>query len=163
MDEESLITPEIQAMVGQEVVSRGVEEVSKCTIRRFAVSVGDLNPLYLDEEFAKKSRYGGVIAPPIYVTAVNHNALAETGEDGRLLGRIKLPPPLNRLTRGGNEYEFFQPVRPGDIINTKRTILDIYQKQGKAGGLVFVIYETAYTNQKDELLSVNRETLIFFE
>lgn len=163
MTEESLITPEIRAMVGQEVVSHAPEEVSTSSIRRFAMAVGDANPLYVDEEYAKKSKYGGIIAPPVYLTAVNHDAFAEIGDDGRLKSRIKLPPPLNRLARGGNEFEFFQPARPGDALTIKRKITDIFQKEGKSGGLVFVIYETSYTNQKDELLAINRETLIFFK
>lgn len=163
MAEESLITPEIRAMIGQEVVSRAPEEVCQSSIRRFAVAVGDINPLYVDEKYAKKSRHKGLIAPPVYLTAVNHDALAEIGDDGRLKSRIKLPPPLNRLARGGNEFEFFQPARPGDSLTIKRKITDIFQKEGKAGPLVFVIYETSYSNQKAELLAINRETLIFFK
>ena len=33
-------------------------------VRRYVAAVGDLNPFYVDEEFARHSKYGGLIAPP---------------------------------------------------------------------------------------------------
>ena len=33
-------------------------------VRKYCHAVGDLNPLYLDEDYAKKSPYRGLIAPP---------------------------------------------------------------------------------------------------
>ena len=85
----------------------------------------------------------------------------KVGEDGRDLSRIKLPSPFTRVLRGGNEYEFFQPVRPTDIISSRRKITSIYAKQGKTGKLIFVVYELTYTNQREEVLGINKETLIF--
>ena len=39
-------------------------EVEKGAIKRFADAVGDRNPLYWDEEHARNSRYGSIVAPP---------------------------------------------------------------------------------------------------
>ena len=160
---DSLITPEIRAMVGQEAFFPGTEAVEKGVIKRYCVAVGDLNPLYLDEEYARKTRYGGIIAPPTFVFSVNNKVDAPVGEDGRPLGRVKLPPPLNRIARAGNEYEFGKPARPGDVISARRKITSIFEKEGKAGGLVFVEYEITYTNQRQEVLGINRERLVFFK
>jgi 3-hydroxybutyryl-CoA dehydratase len=33
-------------------------------IQRYCRAVCDLHPLYFDEEYARRSRYGGLIAPP---------------------------------------------------------------------------------------------------
>lgn len=41
------------------VVERGL-------VKRFAEAIGDVNPLYLDEEVGKASRYGTNIAPPTF-------------------------------------------------------------------------------------------------
>lgn len=160
---DSLITPEIRAMVGQEVFLPGTEPVEKGIIKRYTVAVGDPNPLYRDEEYARKTRHGGIIAPPTFVFDANHRIEAEVGEDGRPLARVKLPPPLNRIARAGNEYEFHKPARPGDIISARRKITNIFEKEGRTGGLVFVEYETTYTNQKQEVLGINRERLVFFK
>jgi len=41
-----------------------IVEVEKGAIKRYADAVGDFNPLYWDGEYAGKSRYGSIIAPP---------------------------------------------------------------------------------------------------
>ena len=38
-------------------------------IMMFARSVGDKNPIYSDEEYAKTTEAGGIIAPPTFVQA----------------------------------------------------------------------------------------------
>jgi hydroxyacyl-ACP dehydratase HTD2-like protein with hotdog domain len=63
------------------------------------------------------------------------------------------------MQRAGNEYEIFQPVRPDDVITLKRRITSVTEKQGKRGELVFVVTEISYTNQRGELLGINRETI----
>ena len=63
--------------------------------------------------------------------------------------------------RGGNEYEFHQPVRADDRITVRWRLLDIYEREtSRAGVVIFVVSEARYTNQKGELLAVNRETNI---
>jgi len=162
MAEESLITPEVEAMMGQEVVFTGKEVVDKNSIRRYAQAIADLNPLYLDEEYAEKSKYGGIIAPPTYVFDVATDIFAEVGEDGRDLSRISVPGL--KVVRGVNEYEIFEPVRPGDIISKTRKITSIYEKESKkAGKLLFIDYETTYTNQKKRVLGKARETMMFLK
>lgn len=41
-----------------------VREVEKGAIRRYADAVGNNNPLYSDEEYARNSKHCGIIAPP---------------------------------------------------------------------------------------------------
>jgi len=162
MSEGSLITPEIKAMVGKEEVFSSPEEIGRATIRKFAAAMGDTNPLYWDDEFAKTTRYGVMISPPTMVFELNHNLRGGVSEeDGGYLDKVTMPPPLTRFIRGGNEYFFFKPVRPDDKITVKRKISNIYEKKGKAGTLVFVIIDFTYNNQEGELLGTNRETLIF--
>jgi len=35
-------------------------------IKRFAQAIDDPNPLYHDEEYAKSSKFKGIIAPPLF-------------------------------------------------------------------------------------------------
>lgn len=161
MTEETLITPELKAMVGQEKDLPGIEAIDKTSIARYVHAISDLDPLYLDEEYARETEHGGVVAPPTFVFDLIP-ASAELGDDGRDLTRIKLPG--YRLARAGNEYQFFRLVRPGDAVNRKRKIVDVYEKESKrVGTIIFVVYDTTYTNQEGELLGVNRETLMFFK
>ena len=161
MGRKSFITLEIRDMVGKEEIFSSLEELGRASIHRFAVAVADPNPLYYDEEFAQKTRYRGIVAPPTMIFEMNNNIGDEILEDGGYASRIMLPPPLTSFVRGGNEYEIFQPARPDDEITMKRKIAEIYEKEGKAGTLVFVIVDMKFFNQKEELLGINRETLIF--
>ncbi len=162
MSEETLIIPEIEAMRGREEFFPGKELVDRSTIRRYAQAISDLNPLYLDEEYARKSKYGGIIAPPTFIFDVSHDIFTEIGEDGRDLSRVTIPG-MNAV-RGGNEYRFLEPARPGDIVNRTRKIVDIYEKQSKrAGKILFIVYDTTYTNQRGTVLGICRETMMFLK
>lgn len=46
---------------------RGMVEVTTDEIRRYARMIGSENPLYLDEVYARNSRWGGPIAPPALI------------------------------------------------------------------------------------------------
>ena len=93
---------------------------------------------------------------------VSHNIFAEIGEDGRDLTRVTVPG-MNAV-RGGNEYEFYEPVKSGDVVNRRRKVIDIYEKEGKkAGKILFITYETTYMNQKGTVLGVCRETMMFLK
>ena len=67
---------------------------------------------------------------------------------------------LPRLLNGGNEVEFYQLPKLGDRITARAKYLDIYEKTGRSGTMVFIVVETRYTNQHDELLMISRLTLI---
>jgi len=60
-------------MLGKEEYFPGREVVDISSIRRYAQAISDLNPLYLDEEYAKKSEYGGIIAPPTFIFDVRRS------------------------------------------------------------------------------------------
>ena len=157
-----LLTPEIKAMLGQETVLIGKEPIDKSSIRRYAQAILDLNPIYFDEDYAKNSKHGAIIAPPTYIFDVSHDIFADTGKDGRDLTRITIDGL--QAIRGGNEYQFKKPAKVGDVINAKRKIIDIYEKEGKtAGSILFIVYDITYTNQKDEVLGISRETMMFIK
>ena len=61
---------------------------------------------------------------------------------------------------GGTDIEFFVPIRVGDTLTARSTIVDIYQKEGRSGPLIFVVRETTYTNQKDEVVVIEKGSSI---
>ncbi len=151
MADESSILEQLQSEIGKESPPRS-EEVEKGAIRRFVNALGDHNPLYEDEEFARKSRYGGEIAPPLFVIT---------------FGRQRRPQPDTRLGRAiinaGNEYEFFQPIRPGDVITHTRKLVDVKERTGRLGRMYIAISETTYVNQRGEKVAIGRGTHITHE
>ena len=161
MSEDSLLTPDIKAMVGLETNLPNLESIDKTTIIRYVQAMSDLNPLYIDEEYAKETDYGGIIAPLTFIFDVIP-AATEIGNDGRDVTRIALPG--FKVARGGNEYQFLEPARPGDVIMRRRKIVDVFERDSKkVGKIIFIVYDTTYSNQDARVLGVNRETLLFFK
>ncbi len=160
--EESLITPEAEAMIGKEV-SRQTGVVYPKEAQRFAAAVGDLNPLYFDEEVAQAQGYRGVIAPPMFLPQVLQGvtALDSVREDGvPLQGGSDVPLRAERLMAGGEEYEFLAPLYPGDAITATTHIQDIVEKSGRSGRFVLMTRETVYANQDDVVVARGRFSLI---
>ena len=56
--------------------------VEKGAVRKFAEAIGDPNPLYVDEEAAKASRYGGLIAPPTFPRTFEYGEVEGLGSTG---------------------------------------------------------------------------------
>ena len=50
-------------------------EAHKDTIRHFANCYGDDNPLFCDEDYAKDTRWGGIIAPPQYIITLERTTV----------------------------------------------------------------------------------------
>ncbi|MGH7966214.1 MAG: MaoC family dehydratase N-terminal domain-containing protein [Candidatus Binatia bacterium] len=161
--QESLITDEMRAWIGKETPSWTVE-ATRLDITRFAVATDDLNPCYLDEEQARRSRYDGLIAPPLFYMAPLSNPVPENAlrPDGLPYeGKFPIPPsPLPRVMDGGTEIEFFAPIRAGDTLTGRCKIVDIHQKDGRSGPLIFVVRQTTYTNQKGEVVVVEKAAAI---
>jgi len=122
-------------------------------IRRFALATEDGNPLWLDNEYAKKTRWGGIIAPPTFLIACGgQHALAPESEVEQFPGFILQP------LFSGSEFEFYHPVRVSDNIRPKSKIVDVYEKVGRfVGTMIFRKSETTYTNQDDKLVGIWRQ------
>jgi acyl dehydratase len=157
------ITEELRGWIGREARYDAPEELGRAGIRLFALACQDENPLYQDEAVAAASRHGGVIAPPTLVCETNQPYRQPADETGYFGHVWDFPPPIagRNFMRGGNEYEFHQPVRPDDRVCVTWRVLDIAERETRGGGtLIFVVSEARYTNQHGALLAVNRETTI---
>ena len=159
-----MLSEEASKLIGKaEDVS--VFEVEKETIRRFADAVGDQNPLYLDEECARNSRYGSIIAPPGFISSPwfsRPKSGAPSSDVGGELrtALVKAGYTNPSLIDAGIEYEFLRPVRAGDTIVFTSMVKEIIEREGKIGKMTFVITETTYTNQNGDLVAKARGTLI---
>ena len=61
---------------------------------------------------------------------------------------------------GGSDWEYFQPIRPGDRITVQSKLVDLRESEGRLGPMVFITIETSYTNQFGELCVTQRSTAI---
>ena len=72
-------------------------QASKDGIRHFVDGMGDLNPLFRDEEYAKKTKYKSIIAPGCYLYTLQWTAPGMGGEG------------IHGWYSGG-EWEWYRPI-----------------------------------------------------
>ena len=149
----------LKATVGQEIVLRAPDEIGRSSLRQYALAIGDFNPIYSDREFAQANGLPDVMAPPTLICDTWQYVDSDMDDRGDLLGR----GPIRELEglRAGNEYEFFQPIHPSDVVTAHWTVKDVYEKTGNTGSLVFQVIETTFYNQSEELLARNTETMFY--
>jgi acyl dehydratase len=150
MTNEDLVLDEFKKLVGQQMEPE-VWEAGREHIKWFAQAIGDSNPLWQDKAYAAKSRYKNIIAPPLF--------LVDSGLV-KLVGRLVDMAPHLANINGGTEIEYFRPIEAGDTITTVAKLADAQMKTGKAGSLIFLVFEVTYTNQRGELVAILRNTFI---
>ena len=125
-------------------------DVERGAVRRFAEAIGDANPLFNDEQQARKTSFGGMIAPPTFCRSM-----------GSPIPNVKLKMPAQfRGLDGGSDWEYFQPIRVGDRITVQSKLVDLRESEGRLGPMVFIVIEASYTNQFGELCVTQRSTAI---
>ncbi len=134
-----------------------LREVEKGAIRRYADAVGDDNPLYSDEEYARKSRYGCIIAPPGFFGWAKKTISSSEGLVG-LIGAM-IEAGYAGILDGGMAYDFYLPVRVGDTLVVSPKVADITLKEGKTK-MMILRFEASYTNQNGDLVAKSYQTLI---
>ena len=152
---------EFKQRVGETRTYTAPDPIGAAAFRYFALAVGDDNPLYSDAEFAASVGYPSVIAPPTLVCETNQYADVAPNEFGYAGHDWGFHIPGTRLLRGGNAYEFFEPVTPSDVLTVTWTIADITERTSSAGvPLLIILSQAEYRNQDGKLLVRNQETLI---
>ena len=170
---ETLITEEMRSRIGVESV-RVSDPIDKSLIRTWALALNwpdPPDPLYWDEEYAKTTRFGGIVAPPFFnpfafnitparirqmqrADASSRQGAGEPAPEGQ--GEFRIPSGLNA---GGDAEHTGVPIRPGDVITATSKVVDMYERAGRtAGHMVITTSETRWTNQKGELVRIYRGT-----
>jgi acyl dehydratase len=98
-------------------------EVSGEKIKEYAKAIKSGDPCHLDEAFAKKSKYGAIIAPPTFAV-IFHACMIEP-----IFGDRELNINMSMIMHGEQSFEFFEVVRAGDTITTGLKIHDIQNKE----------------------------------
>ena len=130
-------------------------EVGREKIFEYARATLSTNPYCTDPEFAAKSHYGAVVAPPTFAAVYCHQALRNVFDDKELAMNIP------RIVHGEQNFEFGEVVKSGDTISTTVTISDIFKKENRKGlNNQFLIMTTESVNQDGELVCKGRWTLV---
>jgi N-terminal half of MaoC dehydratase len=176
---DSVISDDMRSILGLSIGGSVSYPVSTSDIRRWAVAVYYPEPPprhFVDEEYARTTPFGGIVAPeefnPFAWGAADtvsvappkpplevDPALAAAGAGEHRYG-VK-PPDLRHGLNGGVEVEHTGVrMRPGDVITTSTAIVDYREREGRLGVMLFTTNESRWTNQNDELVRIDRMTLI---
>jgi hypothetical protein len=136
-------------------------------IMLFARAVGDANQIYYDDDYAKATDVGSIIAPPTFV-----QASAQFDPDNRLRPKIgepwfgsgKEPSGVQPGSGGGGtglhaeqHYEYHRNPKPGDILTATSRPGQTWERQGRRSGkLIFTETITEYRDQHGELVVTAR-------
>lgn len=176
------LTDQIRGLIGTkgERVQESLGGIERDDLRRFTQAIMDPDPRYWDEAFARTTRYGGVVTPPIYCTYLSRKtpagvedpvarALGENPQfDGSgsyaVAARGGLPliqTNLKRVLNAGNEIEVYKYPQLGDVIFSQARYADITERAGRDGApMLIVITEITYTDQDGAVLCILRSSVI---
>ena len=158
----ALLTDELKSLIGREVHYPAREELGRASIRYFALAMGDENPLYVDDAYAREAGYPSLIAPPTLICETCQYAHRPPDADGYIGHEWHLQVPDCRLIRAGNDYEFMRPILPSDRISVTWTLEDIVERSSSRGGTqLFVSSVARYRDAAGEIVAINRETIVY--
>ena len=138
----SFLTDEHRAWIGREDAPIQVE-VSRRDIVKYSIATEQVLERYLS----------GDEAPPMFIFNLFGalRPIAELRPDGLQRGRGAGPKlPLQRVMAGGTELIQHRPIRPGDSLTGTHRIVDMYEKQGSQGPLIFTVRSLRVTDADGE-------------
>ena len=164
-EERDELRERLEKYVGAPMGPPGVapDPVNVPMIRHWVDALDDRNPVYLDEDVAAKTRFGGTVAPPAMLQAwiMPRPKIEGIAERGGAPGEILSDNPIPVLDEAGyvgtlatnSELEFVRYLRPGDHLHTSSAIESISnRKKTSLGQGYFLTWITTYTTDDGEVV-----------
>ena len=153
-------------LVGADVAVKDRQYITEATedsIRNFAQSTGDDNPLYSEPDYGARQRWGSQIAPNIMAAVMNRPFYGDP-----------LPPELKAIKKGlfrgvhlfvsGSEWNWYRPIKPGDRIFSFEGEDGVEVKPSEfAGRTVTKFLRTVKFTEDGEIVGVYRKRSILSE
>ncbi len=127
------------------IVEPFLRHVNSDSILHAARAIGDINPLWLDKEHGKKSRFGRNIAPPTLYYGVTWGSWDMRRGEGL--------PGVHGL-HAYDRWTYYRPLFDGDEVRATKEWTGLDERTGKyAGRSMMQRREFKYYNQRDELVA----------
>jgi acyl dehydratase len=127
------------------------ELASRIAVAKFAGGIGDINPLWTDQEYARRSPYGAPVAPPSFVIGC--------------FSGIQFGWPGLGSFHSQSHVTFDRPVYWGDTVHAECVYegFDGPAPSSFAGRTVTDRFRNTYTSQRGERIATIRWQVINFE
>ena len=158
----------MRALVGRPIGSPSVapDAVNQPMIRHWAAALEDQNPVYTDPAFAARSRFGGIVAPPLMLQTWTMPTPKITGIAARGGSPTESTSnPLTPLDDAGfiatlatnSEFEIVRYLRIGEVVTSTMVIESISEeKKTRLGPGHFVTWVTTFRDERGDV--VGRQT-----
>jgi acyl dehydratase len=135
-------------------------------ILMFSRAVGDANPVYSDEEYARRTEAGGIIAPPTFAQASaqfdpDYFLRPRIGKEWFGSGRNPTGAAVPGAASGGlhaeQHFEYHRHLKAGDVLSATVKPGKTWEREGRRSGrLLFSETITEYRDEKGELVITAR-------
>jgi acyl dehydratase len=132
-------------------------------IRHWVAALDDRNPVYLDEAFARKTRHGGLVAPPAMLQTWSMPSPKIEGIAERGGSPVEIPADnvLRALDAEGftgtlatnSELAFARYLRPGDLLHVSNELESVSSRKTTGLGQgYFVTWVNTYRTDDGEVV-----------
>jgi hypothetical protein len=176
-DQETEFRNKLRALVNQptggtEKPAVAPDPVNQPMIRHWAHALDDMNPVYLNPEFAAASRFGGIVSPPVMLQTwtMPSPKLEGIGERGGAPVEVE-GNPTAFLDKAGytstvatnSEFEIERYPRLGDVISATSVFEDVSDEKKTALGTgYFLSWVITYRDQTGDVLGRQRFRVLRF-
>jgi len=128
---------------------QAIELVTEDIIRHYCAGIGERNPLHWSHDYSRKTRWGGIIAPPCFTDSIGISWISQY-EPRPLPWHFDTQP-------AGNKRESFDVFRPGDKVRVIEKYLGLEERKSREPRpyrLFIDSCQRSHINQKDQLVAL---------
>lgn len=130
-----------------DVYTLPAKNVTQGMISRYADAAEDHNPLHVDPEFAKTTRYGGTIAHGMLSLAFIQELMVRTfGKDW--------------IESGVIEVSFMEPVRPGESVTAEAKVMKVVPVQEEENKLQVRMQVLCFNDKMEKVIKGTTEVTV---
>ncbi len=127
-------------------------QVERGSIRFFAQSIGETNPVYLDLEAAIQAGHRDLPVPPTYFFSM------ELGAGDPFAYLTELGIDLRQVLHGEQSFTYHSTAYAGETLTLKPAIVDAFSKKG--GAMDFLVKRTDIVRGSDVLAEATATLIV---
>jgi acyl dehydratase len=125
--------------------------VERGAVKKFAEAIGDLHPIYFDEETGRNSRYKYNIAPPTFPRTFDYGVI-----EGLNL-------PNKGLIHGEQTFHYKRPLVVGEELLCYSEVKKYFEKKGNFGEMGFLVLESFGEDLAGNVIVSSTSTVVISE